>query len=208
MFGLVPGLEFGLLELEPESLLLCLGPTPAVTPALGRVALPRPGEPRRGVLVPASRVLLRQWGVAGLESNTVQLPISLLELPAVLTPEPAPGVTVVWLELAAGMLGLLSLNDGGRGGGQSEPELGRSSLEPEENQDSRHDSQLEYWIVLEFGEGRGWEFEAGSRLTDTQPWGSPSYQRHASPEVTLGSTAPGICRVMEPGLRSKLTSFS
>ena len=155
MFGLVPGLEFGLLELEPESLLLCLGPTPAVTPALGKVALPRPGEPRRGVLVPASRVLLRQLGVAGLESNTVELPISLLELPAVLTPEPAPGVTVVWLELAAGMLGLLSLNDGGRGGGQSEPELGRSSLEPEENQDSRHDSQFEYWIVLELGEGRG-----------------------------------------------------
>ena len=154
MFGLVPGLELGLLELEPESLLLCLGPTPAVTPALGRVALPRPGEPRPpcGVLMPASRVLLRQWGVAGIAvSNTLQLPISCL-----LEPVPAPGVTP---ELAA-MLGLLSLNDGGRGGGQSEPELGRSSLEPEENQDSRHDSQLEYWIVLELGEGRGWGDES------------------------------------------------
>ena len=144
MFGLVPGLELGLLELEPESLLLCL--TPTVTPVLGRVALPSPGEPLPpcGVLVPASLVLLRQWGVAGLaESNTLQLPIScLLEL--------VPGVTP---ELVA-MLGLLSLNDGGRGGGQSEPELGLSSLEPEENQDSRHDSQLEYWIVLELGAGR------------------------------------------------------
>ena len=210
MFGLVPGLELGLLELEPESRLLCLGPTPAVAPALGRVALPRPGEPLppRGVLVPASRVLLRQWGEGALdlpESSTVQLPISLPE-PVILVPEPAPGVTV-WPELAA-MFGLLSLNEGGRGGGQSEPELGRSSLEPEENQDSRHDSQLEYWIVLELGEGRGWELGAGSRLTETQPWGSPSYQRQASPEVTLGSTAPGICRVIEPGLRSKLTSFS
>ena len=44
VFGLVPGLELGLLELEPESLLLCLGPTPAVTLALGSVELPRPGE--------------------------------------------------------------------------------------------------------------------------------------------------------------------
>ena len=41
-----------------------------------------------------------------------------------------------------------SLNEGGLGGGQSDPELGRSSLDPDENQDSRHDSQLEYCTVL------------------------------------------------------------
>ena len=69
MFGLVPGLELGLLELEPDSRELCRGHTPATPPAtptrgsVELVAAPRPGEPRPGVLVPASRVLLR-CGVA------------------------------------------------------------------------------------------------------------------------------------------------
>ena len=74
------------------------------------------------------------------------------DLGRVLGPAPTlftrPGLTV-FTELSGAtpdlitMVAAWSLCLGG-GGGQSEPELGLSSLEPEENQDSRHDSQLEY----------------------------------------------------------------
>ena len=71
----MPGLEFGLLELEPESLEDC-----CLTPVLGRVEA----------------------------------------------------------DLSLGSCSLAG------GGGQSLPELGLTSLLPEENQDSRQDSQFEY----------------------------------------------------------------
>ena len=115
MFGLVPGLELGLLELDPESREDCRSPQP--TAERGNVAALGDPAPPLGVLVPASRVRFK-CGVVGalflvLLSDTWD--------------------TWVGLEQLFVMFG-----------GHSEPELGRSSLEPEENQDSRHDSQLEY----------------------------------------------------------------
>ena len=110
MVGLVPGLELGLLELDPESRDDCL--RPHVTAERGNVA--DPGDATRvPVLVPASRVRFK-CGVVG----------ALLLV-----------VSTTW-----GLVQLLAM----LGACPSEPELGRSSLEPEENQDSRHDSQLEY----------------------------------------------------------------
>ena len=192
----------GLLELDPESRELCRTAPPAATAERGKVAAAaRPGEPRpAGVLVPASRVRLR-CGVAG-----------LLVITQFVTASPAPA--------AAAMLGLLSLKEGGRGGGQSEPELGRSSLEPEENQDSRHDSQLEYCTcprppdtcpapVSPAACSRVSRATCpGSRATDTQPCGSsgPSYQRPGG-SARAGS-AWRVILTLSPGLRSKLTSFS
>ena len=203
VLGLVPGLELGLLELDPESRELCRTAPPAATAERGKVAAAaRPGEPRpAGVLVPASRVRLR-CGVAGLLVTT-----------QLVTASPAPAA-------AAAMLGLLSLKEGGRGGGQSEPELGRSSLEPEENQDSRHDSQLEYCTcprppatcpapVSPAACSRVSRATCpGSRATDTQPCGSsgPSYHRPGG-SARAGS-AGRVIFTLSPGLRSKLTSFS
>ena len=93
VFGRVLGLEFGLLELEPESLEDC-----CLTPDLGRVE----------ELLQVSRLRL-QCGVFG------------------------------------ALVLILSLNSPGRAGGQSLPELGLTSLLPEENQDSVQDSQFEYF---------------------------------------------------------------
>jgi len=49
-----------------------------------------------------------------------------------------------WLRLQCGVLGA-ELSVGLTGGGQSLPELGLTSLLPEENQDSLQDSQFEYF---------------------------------------------------------------
>ena len=50
-----------------------------------------------------------------------------------------------WLRLQCGVVGAVVLSAGLTGGGQSLPELGLTSLLPEENQDSRQDSQFEYF---------------------------------------------------------------
>ena len=114
MFGLVPGLELGLLELDPESREDCRSPHP--TAERGNVAALGDPAPPLGVLVPASRVRFK-CGVVG------ALFLTLL--------------SNTWAGAVLEQLFAIFC-------GQSEPELGRSSLEPEENQDSRHDSQLEY----------------------------------------------------------------
>ena len=87
-------------------------------------------------------------------------------------------------------------------GGQSLPELGRGSL-PEENQLSRQLSQLENWRavaarVLQDGVDSEDADGPGSRATDTQGSMAPWYM-----EVQL----PWL-RLLEPGDRSKATSFS
>ena len=85
--GRVFGLEFGLLELEPES--------------------------------------LEDWGLTADLGKVEELQLS-------------------WLRLQWGVVGAL-LSAGLTGGGQSLPELSLTSLLPEENQDSRQDSQFEYF---------------------------------------------------------------
>ena len=101
----------------------------------------------------------------------------------------------------------LSLYEGGRGG-QSLPDEGLGSL-PEENHDSRQDSQLEYCKILALGPlGPSHFFDIlGSLDTETQGSMGPSY--HMGGSGTGGSTSwPRRGRFTDPGLRSKFTSFS
>ena len=100
---------------------------------------------------------------------------------------------ISWLRLQCGVLGAL-LSVGLTAGGQSLPELALTSLLPEENQDSLQDSQLEYF----------WLFE----LTASHFFTSPGLLSYHSPGGSGTMFSGGRGRLTEPGLRSKLTSFS
>ena len=78
----------------------------------------------------------------------------------------------------------LSPKEGGLGG-QSLPEEGLGSL-PDENQDSRHDSQLEYCIILALGPSHFFDI-FGSLDTETQGSMGPSY--HIGGSGTGGSVS-------------------
>ena len=101
-----------------------------------------------------------------------------------------------WLRLQCGVAGAVVLSAGLTGGGQSLPELGLTSLLPEENQDSRQDSQFEYF------------WPPAGQLTASHFFTSPGLLSYHSPGGSGRMFSGGRGRLTEPGLRSKLTSFS
>ena len=139
----------------------------------------------RGYLV-LGRVLGREFGLLELEPESLEDWGLTADLGRV------EGLELSWLRLQCGVLGaLLSVGLTGGQGGQSLPELGLTSLLPEENQDSRQDSQFEYFWLLE-----------------SHFFTLPGLLSYHSTGGSGRMFSGGRGRLTEPGLRSKLTSFS